>query len=217
MVVVDPGVGTDRGILAAKTGSAWLIAPDNGLITLAARVSPPSELIELDNRQYWGATISPTFHGRDIMAPVAAHLAVRQTLAGLGRPRDRFCQLEWPGPVVDERGIRGEVVSFDSFGNALTDIAAEMLPVDDSQSARIRCGGCTLIGVAATYRDLPRSPGWQSGGLGWVQFVPGNRGSRRKCRAAAWNLRRPAHRSQLVRQWGGDLAAFASTRTMCLR
>ena len=76
VAVVDPGVGTDRAILYAEIGSQRYVAPDNGLLSRLSRNTPPSRIVRLTNPDYWLRPVSATFHGRDIMAPVAARLSL---------------------------------------------------------------------------------------------------------------------------------------------
>ena len=86
VVVVDPGVGTERAILGAKIEGHYFIAPDNGVLSKITHRTAPDELIRLTNAEYWLPDVSHTFHGRDIMAPAAAHLSRGVALADLGSP-----------------------------------------------------------------------------------------------------------------------------------
>src|SRR4051794_1322094 len=76
IAVIDPGVGTSRRLLYAELGEQKYLLPDNGLLTLLAEHGPPRQLIAIENRAFWRPEVSATFHGRDILAPVAAHLAL---------------------------------------------------------------------------------------------------------------------------------------------
>jgi hypothetical protein len=91
VAVVDPGVGTERRIVLARSGDQYFIAPDNGLLSGLARRNPPSTMFTVANPEHWLPEVSATFHGRDIMAPVAARLSlglaariVRSTANGTG-------------------------------------------------------------------------------------------------------------------------------------
>ena len=86
VAVVDPGVGTDRAIVYARIGQQQFIAPDNGLLSRLAARTPPPKLIRLSEPAYWLEHVSTTFHGRDIMAPVAARLALGLDPDRLGPP-----------------------------------------------------------------------------------------------------------------------------------
>jgi hypothetical protein len=156
VAVVDPGVGTDRRIIAARIDEQVYVAPDNGLLSLVAHRSPPQQCVEIVNRKYWLAEVSNTFHGRDIMAPVAASLSLGVGLPELGPPIRELNKLTWPEIEIDEKLIKGSVVSFDSFGNLITDITAQMLAaVPDRSQLRIECGRHTVYGMVRTYAELP--------------------------------------------------------------
>ncbi|HMJ61090.1 MAG TPA: SAM-dependent chlorinase/fluorinase [Bryobacteraceae bacterium] len=122
VVVVDPGVGTDRKPLLVECKGQFFVAPDNGVLSLALTRHSSSAAREITNRELWLPHPSSTFHGRDIFAPVAAALA-----SGIARPKDVGPLLEniqrLPGlqPVEPERGLwRGRVLSVDRFGNVIT-------------------------------------------------------------------------------------------------
>lgn len=125
VAVVDPGVGTQRKIIAARLDQHFFVGPDNGLVSLWAERVRPSELVELNRPQYWRQAVSWTFHGRDIMAPVAAHLANGTPLHSLGTPRTDWCRLAWNQPRWEELRVVGEVILVDRFGNLLTNILQE--------------------------------------------------------------------------------------------
>jgi S-adenosyl-L-methionine hydrolase (adenosine-forming) len=127
VAVVDPGVGTDRAILYAKIGAQQYIAPDNGLLSrLSARIKP-EKILRLTDPQYWLPEVSTTFHGRDIMAPAAAHLSLGLDPDRLGPPLKFPAVLSWREVKNSEKRIEGEVLEIDSFGNLITNITAEML------------------------------------------------------------------------------------------
>jgi S-adenosylmethionine hydrolase len=119
--VVDPGVGSDRRALALEDESGRLyVGPDNGLLVPAAeRCGGIVAAYELVNAEYWLEPVSMTFHGRDIFAPVAAHLASGVTLESLGRKLDpaELVRLEVPEPSVGRSSIRARALTVDRFGN----------------------------------------------------------------------------------------------------
>lgn len=154
--VVDPGVGTERRILCADIRGRYFIAPDNGLLSRLAAGDPEARFIALTNRDYWLETVSSTFHGRDIMAPVAAHLSLGIGLDDLGETVDELDSLIWPEVRFDGKAIHGSIVAKDAFGNLITDIdSGHLASVDDLDSARIHCGGQTISGIVSTYGRLP--------------------------------------------------------------
>src|SRR5262249_59238154 len=98
VAVVDPGVGSSRRGLAADTGEYRFVAPDNGVLTLVLRDSPPKKVVELTERRYARPTVSRTFEGRDRFAPAAAWLAKGTHVAALGRPRNVIPKGDGPVP-----------------------------------------------------------------------------------------------------------------------
>ena len=152
VAVVDPGVGTERQLVYAEIGQQRYLAPDNGLLTLLARQSPPLRLVALENRRYWAEKPSSTFHGRDILAPVAAHLAGGVDPADLGPLLESLVLLSFPQPIRSAGSVSGEVLYVDSFGNLITNIGREDLePLGDLTRLSIECGGRTVPGLVPTY------------------------------------------------------------------
>src|SRR6266699_1861199 len=110
LAVVDPGVGSSRRLIYAEIGEQRYIAPDNGLLSLLAGRQPPTTVFALDNPRFWLERPSQTFHGRDIMAPVAAHVARGVEARELGPERDGMVTLDWPQPRKEASAIAGEVL-----------------------------------------------------------------------------------------------------------
>ncbi len=120
--VVDPGVGGARRAIAVRAGGASYVGPDNGIFS-AALGQPEAQVFVLDRPQYWLPEVSQTFHGRDIFAPVAAHLARGVPIEEIGSPAADAAQLtlhEASRPAPDL--VRGEVAYVDHFGNLITNI-----------------------------------------------------------------------------------------------
>ena len=146
VVVVDPGVGSDRRALAVAAGGQYFLAPDNGLLTLLTANVPPDEVIALNEPRFFRSDVSSTFHGRDIFAPVAGHLASgRVKLAELGAPLDAEDIVRLPWAPVDEGGptVCGPVVSIDRFGNCRTLITRRHLR-GDLAHLHVRCGNVAV-------------------------------------------------------------------------
>lgn len=132
--VVDPGVGTERPIICGRLEAGgphgppkqhWFVGPDNGLFSRL----PMSDVHRVRYEQFCDdETLSQTFHGRDVMAPVAKCLAIGLPLAELGDPYANPVRLKLPEPVRQDAMIRGEVLYVDSFGNLVTNIRREDLP-----------------------------------------------------------------------------------------
>jgi S-adenosylmethionine hydrolase len=155
--VVDPGVGTSRRLICAAIDGSLFLAPDNGLVGRLAMRSPPSTIVALTATEYWLPHVSNTFHGRDILAPTAARLSLGLDVARLGPPVERIVELSWPEVLVMPGKIQGTVRSIDSFGNLITDIAAEKLAdvPTDPERVRIRCDEHETQGLFRTYGDQP--------------------------------------------------------------
>jgi S-adenosyl-L-methionine hydrolase (adenosine-forming) len=127
IAVVDPGVGTDRAIVYAKIGTQQYIAPDNGLLSRLSVHTKPSKILRLAEAKYWLPEVSSTFHGRDIMAPAAAHLSLGLNPDLLGPPLRYPAVLSWHEAKITDKRIEGEVLEIDSFGNLITNITADMI------------------------------------------------------------------------------------------
>ncbi len=156
VAVVDPGVGTDRAIVYARIGQHHFLAPDNGLLSRLAARTPPQKLIRLSEPAYWLAKVSTTFHGRDIMAPVAARLAMGLDPDRLGPPLERLATLDWPEARQSPTRIDGAVVEIDDFGNLITNITADMLagrPTD-----RRACVVCNIYETWGIYHAYAAQP-----------------------------------------------------------
>ena len=181
VAVVDPGVGSARRILYAEIGDQCYLAPDNGLISGLARSRPIRTIRQVSNADWWlsasplSAGVSPTFHGRDIFAPVAARLATGRSAESLGPEipwgsgqgesieaansrgaLPAMVRLEWPELVVAVGRITGVVESIDSFGNLITNIGEEQLAdVPRGEATTITCDEHATQGIFRTYADQP--------------------------------------------------------------
>ncbi|MCY3749449.1 MAG: SAM-dependent chlorinase/fluorinase [Chloroflexi bacterium] len=146
LAVVDPGVGTERRGLIVRRDGRWLVGPDNGLLTPA---TGDVRCWVLDRPETWRASVAPTFHARDIFAPVAARLADYERPEWLGSPIEDPVRIERPAARVDGSAAQGEVVHVDTFGNLVTNV-----PASFAQTARrleTRVGDTRIEGLAATY------------------------------------------------------------------
>lgn len=156
VAVVDPGVGTSRRIVYAEIGGGRYIVPDNGLLTWLAARQQPRNIREVTNVKLWRPTVSATFHGRDIMAPVAAHLSLGVPEEELGPGLSEIVLLPIDEVTSVGKRISGKVIEIDSFGNLITDVPHEALadlPSDDS--VRVTCDEHQTQGIFRTYADQP--------------------------------------------------------------
>jgi S-adenosylmethionine hydrolase len=159
VAVVDPGVGTKRRPIAARLGSQLYVVPDNGLLTPlleeAEKAGAPVEFVHLDKSQFWRPDVSHTFHGRDIFAPVAAHLANGVPLIEVGTPISNPVRLALSCPELIPGGWRAHVRMVDVFGNLATDLPAAQIP--DLGAVSVRALGREIDGIVPSYGH--RQPG----------------------------------------------------------
>jgi len=163
LAVVDPGVGTHRRAIAAQIGGSFFVGPDNGLCTVlldqaADGVQPrgqPWQVVQLDQPRFWLREVSNVFHGRDIFAPVAAHLANGVLLTELGTPISDPQRLELPRPRQAGGGWVGQVIIVDNFGNLSTNLERKHL--EGLGEVRVLAGGREVRGIVNTFGD--RQPG----------------------------------------------------------
>ena len=128
VVVVDPGVGTKRNILAARLGRQTFLFPDNGVITFVADKMPLEAVTTFTNTKLLNRTkVSTTFHGRDIFAPLAAQLRMGLPLDRLGPQPDTYKLLDLPVPTLNEHEVVGQVIYVDHFGNLISNISQQIL------------------------------------------------------------------------------------------
>jgi len=171
-VVVDPGVGSQRRAIAAQAGVYSFVAPDNGLLSYVLAEEPLHIAVELTNPRFHRHPVSHTFHGRDIFAPAAAHLAQGVSLAELGTPASHL--VIWPAsrPERLSKGcLLAHILHIDHFGNCITDLRLSseedaLMPTNlpgegderlliSRRQVRIEVGRASLSGISRTYADGP--------------------------------------------------------------
>ncbi len=164
LVVVDPGVGTQRRAMVLKTPSALFVAPDNGVLSYVIEAAGrEAEAFAITNPRYWHHPVSTTFHGRDIFAPVAAYLSLGIPPGEVGEPLNSPPQtFPIPRPRREADGtLHGRILHIDAFGNLITNIGAGDL--SPGQPA-IEVGGEKIMGLSETY----------SGGEKFVALIGGS-------------------------------------------
>ncbi len=156
LAVVDPGVGSKRKAVALRGADGRLyVGPDNGLLLEAAgRLGGVEEAVELAEAAYRLEPVARTFHGRDVFAPAAAHLAAGVELAALGPqlPPGELVRLEVPVPEIGSRRLRATVLSVDRFGNVqlnLTRAHVEQVGIEDGSQVEVAVGFERYYAVAA--------------------------------------------------------------------
>ncbi len=171
VAVVDPGVGSARRAVAIAFCGGFLVGPDNGLFSGVLSQSPATAAVELTNPQYWYTpNPSTTFHGRDIFAPVAAHLASGVEFVALGAAIDPQTLVRLPMAEVQptQTGWRGGIQSIDRFGNLVTTLPATAV---QDRAWYVQIGWRSIPGVR-TYGDAP--PGELValvGSHGWIELA----------------------------------------------
>jgi len=170
VAVVDPGVGSERRILAAQVGQHVLMAPDNGLLGAVLGLATPDRVVSVTNADYFRHPVSLTFHGRDIFAPAAAHLTLGVSLAELGSEVTDYQRLEAASASVSKLAIAGRVIHVDRFGNLVTNITREDVQAfhgDEACGLRVHIAAEEISGVSRTYAEV---------GLGELLAVIGSAG-----------------------------------------
>lgn len=127
VAVIDPGVGSVRRAIAVQTENHFFVGPDNGVLSFALAREKIKTIRQLTNEKFFLKHVSQTFHGRDVFAPVTAHLSRGVPIQNFGPALKDFVHLDGPQPRPTRAGIEGEVVYIDHFGNAITNVPKEML------------------------------------------------------------------------------------------
>lgn len=148
LAVVDPGVGSSRLPIVIDSPPYIFIGPDNGLFSLVVGRDYRAFLIE--NPLFMLPQISHTFHGRDIFAPCAGYLSLGVPPSSVGREVKEIVEIELPSPLVKGKEIKGEIISFDHFGNAITNIPGELIPQGE---VLIRVGEGVIKGISQSYSE----------------------------------------------------------------
>lgn len=152
LVVVDPGVGSERRPIAVQTARAAYVAPDNGVLSLALAQDPARRAVSLTDPEYRLSSVSATFHGRDIFAPAAAHLACGVPLEEMGEALPISALIELPIPVPEPHpgGWRCAVLHVDRFGNLITNFR----PQSQKRGLRVSAGTRRIERLSRTFSDV---------------------------------------------------------------
>lgn len=179
VIVVDPGVGTDRRIIAMETGNYIFLAPDNGVLTFVMEEIEAGRVYHIDNQDYFLKKISRTFHGRDIFAPVSAHISTGIDIGKMGTrihvndlvtlDRSRPC-------ITDDGRLTGSIMNIDRFGNLTTDISKELLektyPEISPDRLFIQIKANEIKGLSESYQSVEKNfPLAIIGSIGFLEIA----------------------------------------------
>lgn len=157
VVVVDPGVGSNRKILCLKTEDYLFLAPDNGVLSFVIEKEGSPSIREVTNGKFFLPPISNTFHGRDVFAPVAAHLSKGVNHKELGERIDKVNKIDLPKPILSTDGkLTAEIIYVDSFGNLITNVNKEVIDRMKVETERvsITMGRRRINGICSSYTDV---------------------------------------------------------------
>ncbi|HEU4523359.1 MAG TPA: SAM-dependent chlorinase/fluorinase [Thermoanaerobaculia bacterium] len=177
VVVVDPGVGTSRKILAARQDGRTFLAPDNGVLSFV--LTADAELRSVENSALFLPNDSTTFHGRDRFAPVAAALANGAAFETLGPPMSSMMRLDYTPPDYTEDTARGSIVAVDRFGNLITDIERDRLKFGDFE---LHARDLVVDRVGTTYAEAGPGPFLIAGSSGCIEISVANGSAAEKLR-----------------------------------
>jgi S-adenosyl-L-methionine hydrolase (adenosine-forming) len=165
VAVVDPGVGSARSAIAVRTADYFFVGPDNGVLSLALAREKVLSIRRLTEERFFLRPVSRTFHGRDVFAPVAAHLSRGVSARKLGPAEEDFVRLPWRESRTRSGCVEGEIIYVDRFGNAITNITTASLPAREKYGVFV---GRKRVGpVREFYQSVP---------IGETVAVPGSAG-----------------------------------------
>jgi S-adenosyl-L-methionine hydrolase (adenosine-forming) len=151
VVVVDPGVGTERRPLLVSGQNQYFIAPDNGVLSGVFEKEQNFLVRHLTSEHYFQQPVSKTFHGRDVFAPVAAWLSKHWQPGSMGEEISDFKRFGLPKPKEGDGGMKGVVLKVDSFGNLMTNFRVEDLPAEAVEKNEVKL----QVGPHAISRLVP--------------------------------------------------------------
>ena len=184
LIVVDPGVGSERGLLVMEMGRHFFIAPDNGVLTVLFGEGEITSLTRITNSKYFLTSVSRTFHGRDIIAPVGAHIAGGANVKNMGVRMDiknAVCLDDLYAGFLENGELAGKIVDIDDFGNLITNIdfkkLSKIYQTGQEKKVQIKIGSHVLSGLSEIYESVPSNvPLALIGSRGYLEIAV-NRGN----------------------------------------
>jgi S-adenosylmethionine hydrolase len=174
LVVVDPGVGTERRPIVVSAEQQYFVAPDNGVLSMVYDRDPGAIVRHITAEHYFLNPVSNTFHGRDVFAPVAAWLAKTAQTEAFGEEVTDFVRFTLPRPKAAGAAIKGIVLRVDTFGNLMTNLTAEDVPPAAMEAGRInlRVAGKPVEQFARSFsQGAPGVPAALMGSSGFLEIV----------------------------------------------
>jgi S-adenosyl-L-methionine hydrolase (adenosine-forming) len=184
LIVVDPGVGSERRPILVDAGGHRFVAPDNGVLTMLFASTPLHKVRAITASRYFREPVSKTFHGRDIFAPAAARLACGLSSARLGPRIDNYLQLDFAEPVRQGRRWTGSILKIDRFGNLITNFDSATLEQIAGQRFRIKVGTRNITKLATHYSEVPEGELFAIAGSAGFLEISMNLGSAAQTAAA---------------------------------
>jgi S-adenosylmethionine hydrolase len=156
VVVVDPGVGSARRPILLEAGGQFFVAPDNGVLSAVIAGAGTAVVRSIDATEYFLTAVSRTFHGRDVFAPVAAHLSLGVPARKFGAEIDNYLRLTLEQPVrTARRGWTGQIAAIDAFGNVITNFSSEQFAQVEQQAFEISIGMERVTRLVQSYAEAP--------------------------------------------------------------
>jgi S-adenosylmethionine hydrolase len=186
LVVVDPGVGTDRAILYVEVAGHRLLVPDNGCWTILARSAGEApRVLRLNQPRFWRQPVSPTFHGRDIFGPAAGYLCRGVKPEELGEPVSTWVELALPQPRATRAAVEGQVVVVDDFGNLITNLTGDSVATSGAElSCKIGGRRSQRLPRVRTYGEArPGTLVALISSSGWLELAVSHGNAARRLRA----------------------------------
>lgn len=178
VAIIDPGVGSDRKILAVQANNYFFIAPDNQVLKYILHSSETLTVVDVLNKEFFLNKISHTFHGRDIFAPVAAHLSTNVGIEQLGQKTKKYNRGIIDQPIITESNISGKIIYSDKFGNLISNIPAELI---DQPISFIQIGSTILNRLSNAYTEVDfNQPLAIIGSSGYLEIAIRNGNARRQ-------------------------------------